>query len=83
MVGPPILKQGNYNRAIAYFDKVLKIEPSNGEVYGTRGFAYKLKGYKHKAIADFKKALELTNNPNMRQQVQQQLRKLGVNLSQK
>jgi tetratricopeptide (TPR) repeat protein len=46
--------------------------------YYNRGDAYKQKGEKEKAIADFEKFLELSDDPNWRQQAEEQLKALGA-----
>lgn len=70
--------QGDYDRAIADFDKAIQLEPDFAKAYSNRGSAYKSKGEKYKAIADFKKVLDLTDDPALRQQAQDQLKALGV-----
>jgi len=45
--------------------------------YAGRGVVYALKDEKDKAIADFRKVLELSNDPNLRKSVQEALKKLG------
>ena len=46
--------------------------------YTERGLAYRQKGDKVNAIEDFKKALELPQDPALRQIVEQNLRELGA-----
>lgn len=46
--------------------------------YSQRGDAYKQRGDKNKSISDFKKVLELTEDPERRQDAEQQLQELGV-----
>jgi tetratricopeptide (TPR) repeat protein len=46
--------------------------------YLNRGLAYKQKEEKDKAIADFNKFLEISNDPNLRQQAEEQLKALGA-----
>jgi tetratricopeptide (TPR) repeat protein len=48
------------------------------QIYYHRGLAYRKQGKKDRAIADFKKALELTKEPKMRQDAEKQLKELGV-----
>jgi tetratricopeptide (TPR) repeat protein len=48
------------------------------QIYYHRGLAYRKQGKKDQAIADFKKALELTKEPKMRQDTEKQLKELGV-----
>lgn len=43
-----------------------------------RGLAHAARGSKAAAIADFKKALELSQDPGLRQKAEAELEKLGV-----
>jgi tetratricopeptide (TPR) repeat protein len=52
-------KKGQYDRAIAYLNKALDINPKNADAYNFRGNAYASKGQYDKAISDYDKALEL------------------------
>jgi PIN domain nuclease of toxin-antitoxin system len=47
------------------------------EAYYNRGLAYKQKGDATEAVTDFRKALQLTNDPKLHQQAQDQLKALG------
>jgi tetratricopeptide (TPR) repeat protein len=51
--------KGEYDRAIADFDKALELNPSGVMAYDNRGAAYYSKGEYDRAIADFDKALGL------------------------
>jgi predicted negative regulator of RcsB-dependent stress response len=46
------------------------------DAYHGRGQIYRQKGEKAKAIADFKKALQLTEDSKMRQELEQWLKEL-------
>jgi len=48
------------------------------EAYYNRGLAYKHKGEKEKAIADFRKFLELSSDPYWRRKAEEHLRELGA-----
>jgi len=51
--------KGRYDRAIADYDKVIKLIPKGADAYGNRGLANEKIGQRNKAITDFRKALEL------------------------
>jgi Flp pilus assembly protein TadD len=57
--GITFAKEGQYDQAIAYFDKAIEINPRGAEAFGSRGFAYVAKDRYDKAISDFNKAFEL------------------------
>lgn len=57
--GADFMAQGDYNQAIAWFDKAIAVEPSFTEAYCNRGTAYYEKGEADAAIADFSKAIEI------------------------
>ena len=52
-------KEGNYDSAIKFYDKVLKINPYNSDIYYNRGLAWAYKGDLQNAISDYTKALEI------------------------
>lgn len=54
--------KGEYDLAIAEFNKALELNPNSAAAYINRGSVYKLKGEYDLAMADFTKTLEL--NPN-------------------
>ena len=51
--------EGDYDRAIADFDKAIELKPDDAVAYNNRGNAYADKGKYDRAIADFDKAIEL------------------------
>jgi tetratricopeptide (TPR) repeat protein len=57
--GIALLKEGQYDRAIAIFDEALEINPRYALAYNFRGIAYDEKGQYDKAISDYNKAIEL------------------------
>ena len=60
--GAAFMAKGEYDQAIACFDKALAIEPSFAEAYCNRGTAYYEKGQYDPAISDFSRAIEI--NPD-------------------
>ena len=61
--GAALSEEGQYDKAISDYNKVLEINPRFAEAYDNRGHAYSQgKGQLDKAIADFTKAIEI--NPS-------------------
>ena len=54
--------KGDYDRAIADYDKAIELNPKLAPAYNDRGNVYSAKGDYDRAIADFDKAIELTQN---------------------
>jgi tetratricopeptide (TPR) repeat protein len=52
--------KGQYDRAIADFNKAIEISPNEAMGFYSRGLAYSGKGQYDKAIADFNKAIEIS-----------------------
>ena len=52
-------KEGQYNQAIAYFNKAIDINPRSAKAYYNRGRSYFRERRYNKAIADFSKAIEI------------------------
>jgi len=51
--------KGDFDRAIADYDKAIKLNPKDADVYYNRGNAYQRKGQHDRAIADYDKAIKL------------------------
>ena len=66
---------GDFNRAVADYTRVSRIEPSFAKAYINRGIAYEAMGQKGKAIADFRKALQL--DPSIKES-KEGLKRLGA-----
>ena len=60
---------GDYNGAIADFDRALALDPDHAEAYKSRGVAYDSLGDKEMARRDFLKARELAEQNNNEQLV--------------
>jgi tetratricopeptide (TPR) repeat protein len=52
-------KKGQYDQAIAYYNKALELNPRDTDAYRNRGVEYAQKGQLDQAIADYTKTLEL------------------------
>jgi len=65
----------NYESAIIGYTKAIELNPNQTDTYYKRGLVYKDMGQRDKAIADFRKAVELDNNYI---EALTQLRELGV-----
>jgi len=57
-VDVPIDYLGNYNQAIADYDKVIELDPKDSETYINRGRTYYYLGNYNQAIADYDKVIE-------------------------
>ncbi len=57
--GIAFFKEGQYDRAIAYFNKAIELNPRNAEAYNNRGLAYYEKGQYDKAFSDYTKTIEI------------------------
>jgi tetratricopeptide (TPR) repeat protein len=53
------MQQGNYEDAITYYTKALKVNPKDAIAYNNRGLAWGKKGDYDNAIADFTKSVEI------------------------
>ncbi len=57
--GRNFLKNGQWDKAIAAFNKAIELDPKCVEAYITRGNAYNDKGQHDKAISDYTKVIEI------------------------
>ena len=55
-------ENGNYDKAIEYFNKVLELNPNYAEIYFARGSIFDAKENYTSAIADYTKAIKLNRN---------------------
>ncbi len=73
--------QKDYDAAFADFERAIKLDEANAAPLLARGVVYANRdtaGDKDKAIADFRKGLELAKNDAQRKRARNQLKKLGV-----
>ena len=70
------IKKGDYDRAIANYDRAIWLQPDYIDAYYNRGLAYSNKGDYDRAIADLEKVLELSADPGLRQRAEEQLEAL-------
>ena len=52
----------DFGTAVDYFTRVIELAPSYAEAYYNRAFSYEMSGKIIKAVADYKKTLELKTN---------------------
>ena len=52
-------KRGEFDRAIASYDKAIERDPWNAEAYASRGYVYYAKGEYDRAIANYSRAIDL------------------------
>jgi tetratricopeptide (TPR) repeat protein len=55
--------QGDYGKALMYFNLAIASQPDMGEAYNDRGLTYQAMGEIDKAVSDFTRAIELLPNP--------------------
>lgn len=60
--GAVYLKQGNYDKALAEFDKAIDINPKNADAYAGRGQLHVFEEAYDKAIADYDRVIALTGD---------------------
>jgi tetratricopeptide (TPR) repeat protein len=66
-------QQGDNERAIAEFSQAVELQPDFVTAYYRRGLAYRRQGQENAAIRDFRTVLNLTQDPELRQNTEQQL----------
>ena len=69
---------GDHEGALEVFDRLLADHPLQARYLLYRGRAYRGLGRTGEAEADFRRALELTGNPGIREQAIRALREMGV-----
>ncbi|WP_017316966.1 tetratricopeptide repeat protein [Mastigocladopsis repens] len=70
--------KGDYDLAIADYNAAIKLDPNSVYAYYYRGLVYKNQGSKDKAVADFKKVLELNKDRDLSQRASKQLQELST-----
>ena len=60
--GVSYFEKGQYDKAIADYNKAIEIDPKDARAYNNRGIAYGKKGQYDLSIADFNKVIEI--NPS-------------------
>ena len=57
--GQKYYKRGQYDKALAYLEKAIELNPNNPETYVALGSTYRFLGEFEQAIVQYKKALEI------------------------
>jgi len=65
-LGYQMLGTKDYQRALSYFEKAVKLDPTNPNVYDSLGECYKTMGDRKNAIKFLKKSLSMNPPPNVR-----------------
>jgi hypothetical protein len=77
-LGYQMLANKDYDRALNYFKKAAKLDPTNPNVYDSLGEAYKTMGNNKEAIKHFKKSLSMNPPANVKANSEKHLKELGV-----
>lgn len=75
-LGVAHLEAGHHAEALEVFDALVRRHPLRARYHMYRGRAYRALGRDAEAAADFRRTLELTGNPGLRQQVIPALREM-------
>jgi tetratricopeptide (TPR) repeat protein len=78
LCGDAYTRKGLLDEALKNYTEVIKLNAHNARAYIARGKVHAAKGSRELAISDFKKVFEITGDPQLRQEAQQQLNLLGV-----
>lgn len=70
--------KGLFSKAVEDYDKAIELNPNNARTYLHRGLAYIAMKNKERATADLQKVLQMTDDPRLREEAQQRLKRLGV-----
>lgn len=68
-----LLNKKDFDAALANLDKSIDLRPRYAEAYDSRGFMYALVGKNQEAIADYKKVLDVSTSPSLREKAEQML----------
>jgi tetratricopeptide (TPR) repeat protein len=79
MRGVGYATNGEYEPAVKDFTQVISMDPKGANAYYDRGLAYEKLGISDQAIQDFQKALELTHDPGLKTDAENELLKLKQN----
>lgn len=72
-----MLTKANTNLAIADYTKARELDPNNAGAYYNRGSAYTHEGQYDLAINDYKKVIELSQDPDLVDKANIQIEKLS------
>ena len=76
LLGRMSIQSGQFDKAVARFEGVLKIEPENKEALYFLAQAYEGKGDKRKAIELLEKCKQVVNNPEFSKEIDQHINSL-------
>ena len=76
--GYTYFSKGNFDAAVDDNSHATRLDPTCAEAYCSRGYAFMSKGMKELAVKDFRRVIELNNNPDSTKKADEQLKQLGV-----
>ena len=71
--GTAYFQQGDFERAIADFSAVIQLSPNDEDAHYWRAVSYENAGRRQDATADYRRFLTLTQDPRLREEVEQKL----------
>jgi tetratricopeptide (TPR) repeat protein len=71
--GMSYFQLGDFENAIHDFSNVIQFAPEDEDAYYWRGISFEAAGYIGEAIADYKQFLQISQNPRLRDEVEQRL----------
>jgi tetratricopeptide (TPR) repeat protein len=71
------MTKGEYDKAIADYNKVIELDPKSAQTYYERGRAYESKGDYDNAASDFEKVVQIATDPELVEDARQALKAIG------
>lgn len=76
LLGRMSIQSGQFDKAVARFETILKQQPENKEALFFQAQAYEGKGDKHKAVELLEKCKQVVNNPEFSKEIDQRINSL-------
>lgn len=71
------IESGQFDKALNRFEKLISLQPSNAEYHFQAARSLELMGNKEMALVYYKKSLELTDNPEIQEQLNEIIKQLN------
>ncbi|MHB1278386.1 MAG: tetratricopeptide repeat protein [Bacteroidia bacterium] len=75
-LGMLAIESGQYDKALNRFEKLISLQPSNAEYHFQAARTHELMGNKEQALIYYTKSLELTQNPEIQEQLKEIINQL-------